>query len=197
MPDATHDTKVNLDGAVRFNLPRGTVTVGVHAHGDHDGERMLLVPTNALDEAHRVGGDAAGTAVALLIGSACGARAAKSLGGAPGVAAASFDHVASELGLQLSLAGVGAIDLERWGRALVLVVENPATSSDVLLAAICEGALLAATGRELGCIGIGREGSVARVLVASRAACGRAKDLVANGVAWRDVVSRLQSGGAS
>ncbi len=172
MPNATPDPQSQLAGAVRFDLPTGTVERTVNGAG---GERMLLVPTKALDEAFRVGGAAAGTAVATLIGQVCGERAAAVLGSASAVAGASIEAVATTLGAELSLAGLGVLEIERWGKALVLAVHHPVTENALLVAAMCEGAMHAATGRDLTCVALGSEEGVTRILVASKATADRAK----------------------
>ena len=161
---------------------------------------MLLLPTKALDEAFRVGGAAAGTAVAALIGKVCGERAAAALGGAPSVASASLEAVATALGAELSLAGLGVLEIERWGKALVLAVHHPVSENALLVAAMCEGAMHAATGRELTCVALGGEAGVARILVASKATGDRARGLVEKGESWRSIVMQVQApraGGAS
>lgn len=193
MPNATPDPKPKLAGAVRFDLPTGTVS-------GTGGERMLLVPTKALDEAFRVGGAAAGTAVATLVGQACGERAATAFGGAAAVVSASIESVATTLGAELSLAGLGVLEIERWGRALVLAVHHPVTENALLVAAMCQGAMHAATGRELTCVALGSEGGVTRILVASKATADRAKAFVEKGESWRSIVMQVQApraGGAA
>jgi hypothetical protein len=195
MPNATPDPNPQLvaAGAVRFDLSQGTVSGA-------GGERMLLVPTRALDEAFRVGGAAAGTAVATLIGQVCGERAAAVLGNRSAVAAATIESVATALGAELSLAGLGVLDIERWGKALVLAVHHPVTENALLVAAMCEGAMHAATGRDLSCVALGSEEGVARILVASKSTADRAKALVEKGESWRSIVMQVQAprtGGAS
>jgi hypothetical protein len=175
--------------AVDFDLARGAVRAS-------SGERVVLVPARVLDEAVRLLAAPEGAKVAREIGAACGARVASRLGGVAGVLAAAIEIVALHLAGELAIAGMGALRLERWGRALVMVVANAALANGAALAALLEGAIGAATGREVGCAVIAREEGAARVLVASKQAIERAVGWLADGVPWGDVLARLQRGDA-
>ena len=190
--------------AVRFDLPNGSIYAprelgGVEQAGPHESSdaRLLLVPASAIDEVVRHGGAAAGNAIGLLIGAACGSRAAARLGGAAALGSSPLDDVIAHLGGELSLAGIGALAMESWGRAMVMVVARAALKDDALVAAVVEGALRSATGRDLSCAPLsrecGREGDTVRVLVASRGTAERARRWLAEGVAWGEVLTRLQS----
>jgi hypothetical protein len=187
MASATFDAK----HSIVFDLSGGSV----HSKGAGE-ERLVLVPAAALDELVGLAGEQAGRAVGLLIGSACGRRIANRLGGPGRVCAASLDAVVFELNGELSLAGLGSVALERWGRAMVLVVEHPALSNDTMLASALEGALLAATGRDVTCAPLGRERGTARALVSTSAVALRVRSLVAQGIPWGEVLVRLQARGA-
>jgi hypothetical protein len=79
-------------------------------------------------------------------------------------------------------------------------VHHPVTENALLVAAMCEGAMHAATGRELTCVALGSESGVARILVASKATADRAKALVEKGESWRSIVMQVQApraGGAA
>src|SRR3954468_6304383 len=95
------------NGAVRFDLRAG-------AASDSRGARLVLVPSAVLAT---LGPDAL-TKVGLAIGRACGERVASRLGGDGGVRNAPLEVVISHLAGELAIAGVGAIHVERWGRAM-------------------------------------------------------------------------------
>jgi hypothetical protein len=174
--------------AVRFELDRGSV----HAHGD---ARVAIVPVEAFDA---IASSSAADAVASSIGSAIGKRVGSRLGD---VRAATIEAVTTQLAGELAVAGYGALSLERWGRALVLVVEGSALPG-AMLERVVASALSAATGNKgVACATLGRDATTARVLVASGGAADRARQWIASGVAWGDVLTRLhtdaQRGGES
>jgi hypothetical protein len=175
--------------AVDFDLARGTVQ-------GSSGHRVVLVPNAVLDEMIRLLPAPDAARVARAIGVACGARVAERLGGVDEVRAADIELVTGHLAGELAVAGVGAMRLERWGRALVVVLANPAIGNGAALASIVEGALGEATGREVACAVIAREDGSARVLVANKAGIERAVGWLAEGVPWGDVLARLQRGEA-
>ena len=172
--------------AVRFDLPRGSVTAGAN-------ERHVLLTCAALDDLVMIAGPEASAAVGRSLGSALGSRVALRLGGAEAVGASSVETVLAHLCGELSLAGLGALAIERWGRALVLVVDRPAVADLTFLASILEGALETASGRPARCLSLGRDGTLARALVASDRTIERARSWLDEGLAWGEVVARLQA----
>lgn len=176
--------------AVRFDLQRGSVTAG-------DGERQVVVGCSALDDFVLIAGADAAASVGRTMGAAIGERVAFRLGGARSVNAASIETVVAHLGGELSISGFGVLTLERWGHAMVLVVERPAVRDIPFLAAILEGAVEAAAGRPVRCLALAREGSVVRVLAAGEAATAKAQAWLAEGVAWGEVLARLQPKGGA
>ncbi len=171
--------------AVRFDLPRGSVTAGAN-------ERHVLLTCAALDDLVMIAGPEAAAAVGRSLGSALGNRVASRLGGPSGVGASSVETVLAHLGGELSLAGLGTLAVERWGRALVMVVDRPAVADLGFLASILEGALETASGKPARCISLGRDGTLARALVASDASIERARSWLDEGIAWGEVLVRLQ-----
>src|ERR1700690_235006 len=101
--------------AVRFDLPRGSV----RTRGDDD--RVLLVPTAALDDFVRSASPEAVERLGRSLGAAIGRRAAARMGDPQG---ASLDSFVAQLAGEAAIAGVGALSIERWGRALVIVIED-------------------------------------------------------------------------
>src|SRR5579883_3206155 len=116
--------------AVRFDLPSGSV----RASGD---ARVALVPVEVLEEIARTpAAEVAGRAM----GAAIGKRAASRLGDA---GAASVEAFVTQLAGEMAVAGYGVLSVERWGRALVVVVEHCALP-EPLLGAVLAAALASA-----------------------------------------------------
>lgn len=175
--------------AVRFDLPRGSVTTG-------NNERHVVLSCAALDDLVLIAGPDAAGAVGRSLGASIGQRVANRLGGAIGVSDASIETVVTHLGGELAVTGLGVLAIERWGRAMVVLIDRPAISDLPFLAAILEGALEAATARPVRCVSLGRDGGAVRVLVAGSRAIDQAREWLAAGSGWGDVLARLQLKGA-
>jgi hypothetical protein len=172
-------------GAVRFDLRSG-------AASDSQGVRLVLVPSKALES---LGTDA----LAQLgghIGRTCGARLAARLGGDAGVRASDLEVVITHLAGELAIAGIGAVHIERWGRAMVAIVTNPSISNDAFVGAVLAGALSVAAGREVAAAALGRAAGQARYFLGSAPTATRVRGLVAQGHGYADILAGLQ-GGAS
>ena len=176
--------------AVRFDLPRGSVTAGAN-------ERHVLVPCAALDDLVLIAGPEAAAAVGRSLGAAIGKRLAARLGGTTGLRGASIDEVVGDMARELAVAGLGATSIERWGRALVVVIDRPAVADLPFLASIVEGLLEGASDATVRCTSLGRDGSMARVLVAGERASARAREMLEKGAAWGEVLARLQVQGGN
>jgi hypothetical protein len=174
--------------SVRFDLPRGSVIAG----GE---ERHVLLSCAALNDLVLVAGTEAATAVGRALGSSIGARVAARLGGAARLRGATIEEVVRDLAGELATLGLGLASVERWGRALVVVVERPAVSDLPFLASILEGMLEAASETPLKCMSLGRDGAVVRVLVGGELAIARARGMLDAGATWGDVLTRLQRKG--
>ena len=178
------DPAFDPSGAVRFDVTSG-------AASDARGTRLVLVPAAALEALERT----TPGALAHLggeVGRGCGARVAARLGGDGGVRAATLELVVSHLAGELAIAGLGAVHVERWGRAMVIVVANPGVNSDGFLGAALSGALAAASGREVAIAPLGREGTTARYFVGTQQTVVKVRSLVSQGKAWSDVLGVLQ-----
>jgi hypothetical protein len=175
------------EGAVEFDLPHGIVRGA--------GDRLMVVPATLFEEIAVSAGASAAVTIARAIGAACGQRAALRLGGVEAARGASIESVLSHLAGELALTGVGAAHLERWGRALVLVLANTPVRDDVAIAALLEGALAAVVDRPVATITLARDASGVRVLVASAAAVLRTKELLERGMAWGEALTRIQARG--
>jgi hypothetical protein len=176
---------------IRFDLPNGSVRAG----GD---ERVVLVPCSAIDELGKHAKSDSGVdpaaAFCHAIGEVLGQRIAARLGSSDAVRSASLETFVNALAGELAVAGWGTVSLERWGRAMVLLVEHSPLNEHRCLAALFEGALSAATGREARCasLGVAKDGGV-RILVGAQRAVVRVRDWLAHGVAWGDALARLQN----
>jgi hypothetical protein len=173
------------NGAVRFDLKTG-------AASDSKGQRVVLVPSSSIESLdpaaqERLGSD---------LGRACGARAQMRLGGEGAARAATLEGVVSQLGGELAIAGVGAVHLERWGRAMIVVVTNPSVASDAFVGAAVAAALGAVSGRDVGAAPLGRERGAARYFVGSPDTVSRVRRLVTEGRGYAEIVHMLQGGAA-
>jgi hypothetical protein len=181
MPAPAFDAK----GAVRFDLASG-------AASDTRGTRLVLLPAAALEALERTMPGALAH-LGSELGRACGARVAARLGGDASVRTTDLEAVATHLAGELAIAGIGALSIERWGRALVLVIENPGVASDGFVGAALGGALVAASGREVAIAALGREGTKARYFVGAQSTVLKLRDLLSQGRSWSDALGLLQS----
>jgi hypothetical protein len=169
--------------AVRFDLPRGSVRAG---GGD---DRVLLVPTAALDDIVLSASPNAVEALGRALGSAIGRRAAARMADSEAATVAEF---VTQLAGEAAIAGVGVLSVERWGRALVVVVEDSPLVG-TLLSPLVASAIEAASGRRVWCSLLSRDEHVARVFVGSERSVGRLREWIASGTAWADALVRLHA----
>ena len=172
--------------AVQFDLSRGNVRT------KRDDDRVLLVPMAALDELLRSVPAPAVEAMGRAIGAAIGRRAAMSLRDPQN---ASVEVFTSHLAGEAAIAGIGALSIERWGRALVVVIENSPLEGR-LLATVVASAIEVASGRRAHCALLSRDDRCARIFVGSEQAVDRIRTWVASGVPWSEAVVRLHGGAA-
>lgn len=182
------DPAFDPSGAVRFDLKSG-------AASDARGERLVLVPASALEALDRSTPGALAH-VGSELGKACGTRVASRLGGEAAVRSATLELVVAHLAGELAIAGLGAVHLERWGRAMVVVVKDPGVSSDGFLGAALAGALGAATGRDVFIAPLGREPGTARYFVGAQQTASRLRSLISQGKPWAEALGALQKGAA-
>jgi hypothetical protein len=171
--------------AVRFDLRHGSVSTG------GEGERVLLVPSSALDDVVLSAPPEAVEALGRALGSSIGRRAAARMGD-PGGAA--VDTFVTQLAGEAALAGVGALSIERWGHALVVVVaDSPLVGT--LLAPLVASAVEAASGRSVACALLSRDEQAARILVGSAGGVARVREWIAAGMPWGEALVKLHGGG--
>jgi hypothetical protein len=176
-------TAFNPSNAFRFELGRGQIT----AQGA--GPRLLL-PVDAVgrvldslsEEARRDFGHSLGTEL--------GRRAAERLGN---VHDASPNAVVDHVGGEWALMGLGNLGIELWGKALVFTVTGSpfGPSGDEFVAAIAEGAVGRAMGRHAVVIPIHRDADRVRLLASSARAAERARELLAQGRGYGEILEEL------
>ncbi len=167
--------------AVHFELARGSVRAGT------DGDRVLLVPTAALDDIVLSAPPEAVEALGRAFGSAIGRRAAARLSDPQ---TASVEEFVTQLAGEAAVAGVGVLSVERWGRALVVLVEDSPLVG-TLLGPLVSAAIESATGRRVWSMLLSRDEHAARILVASESAVGRVREWIASGQAWSEALGML------
>jgi hypothetical protein len=171
--------------AVRFDLPHGAVRAG------GGGERVLLIPTNALDDLVLSAPSEAVQALGRALGSAIGRRAASQVDPQRD----SIEAFVTQLAGEAAVSGIGKLSVERWGRALVVVVEDsPLTGT--LLAPLVAAAVESATDRHVATTLLSRDERIARILIGSDSGVSRVREWIASGLAWGEALARLHGGGA-
>ena len=105
----------------------------------------------------------------------------------------SLELMVEQLGGELSLSGLGAFGVERWGQALVVRVEGYplAAQGAELMGGYIEGALLAAVEREVIALALERSERTLRLLLCSKAASAKVKGWLGAGSSWPDALAAL------
>jgi hypothetical protein len=154
----------------------------------------VLVPTAALVALCGAATPEVVAGFARDLGESIGAAVAKrfELAGVS-AGAASIDEVAEQLGGELAVAGFGTLTIERWGRALVLVVDHGPAQGDAdrILAPLLAAAVARASGAHAECVRLAREGQRARFLVTGSAAAEKVGAWLRAGVSWGEALVRL------
>jgi hypothetical protein len=192
--------RVDLTSSVRFDLPRGAVhTTGTGLTGQGE-ERAILIPVVALAEALASAPRDTREHVARAVGGSIGRRAASRFGGSSGVRDADVEPVVESLAAEIALAGFGVMSLERWGKALVVLLEGAPAFDAQFFAPLLEAALGAATAwstrASLACLHLSNEGG-ARFLVARGSSAEQVRMWMNSGVTWAEALRRLQRDGGS
>ncbi len=176
--------------AVTFDLSRGQI--------QKEDEPRLLVSASALIGLCQAAGGDATSAFARGTGEAIGDAIARRFERAGGDASgAPIEIVVEHLAGELALAGFGALSIERWGRALVLVVDRApdGTDGDRILAPLLASAVARAARVEARCVRLSRDGDRARFLVTGPKAADKVKDWLLAGISWGEALVRLHPGG--
>lgn len=172
--------------AVTFDLARGQI--------QKEDEPRVLVSASALLALCQAAGADATTIFARAAGDSIGdaiARRFDRVG--TEVKGASVDAVLEQLGGELAIAGLGSLSIERWGRALVLVVDRGigGTEADKLLAPLLASAVSRATKVEARCVRLARDGDRARFLITGPKGAEKVREWLLGGVSWGEALVRL------
>jgi hypothetical protein len=173
--------------AVTFDLSRGQIQ-------KEGSDARLLVSATALVALCRAAGlDAASTFARATGQSIGGAIAARFERAGSDVSAAAIDTVIEHLSGELAVAGFGRLSAERWGQALVLIVDyGPATEAgDELLRSLLGAAVAGAARLDLECVRLAREGERARFFIAGRKGAEKVRQWLGSGVSWGEALVRL------
>lgn len=185
--------------AITFDLARGTVQL-------EGAPLRVLVPADALVLLCRAAGPGPIAAFGRSIGEAMGRRVSSRLAGAkPGddqrpddgsaVRGATLETVVEHLGGEIALAGLGSLGLERWGRAMVMIIDQSplGIEGDGLLETMLEGAIEAATGKKVRARSLARDGVRTRFFIGSERSTYRVRAWLMQGVSWGEVLARLHA----
>ena len=178
---------------ITFDLTHGVVQLG-------GAPLRVLVPADALAMLCVAAGTEASTTFGRALGDVMGKRVASRLGspsrGADpreAVRRATLEMVVEHLGGELALAGLGSLGLERWGRALVMVIDQSplGPGGDTVLEATLGAAVGAATGRLVRARRLSRDGVRVRFFMGSERAAFKVRAWLVQGVTWGEALARL------
>ncbi|MFO0554725.1 MAG: hypothetical protein U0271_40480 [Polyangiaceae bacterium] len=185
---------------VRFDLSRGEILVSV-GRSRVDDEPHVLLPTSVIasllldpglarDAGLRVGVSAMERVATRMLSQRDERRGADIR---QVVRAQPLEVVVDFLGAELAMLGLGALRIERWGKALLFVLDPCplAAEQDAFVEGLFEGALASVAERDVRALVVDRTGETARVLVGSERAIDRAAPLVAEGQYFTDVIRTL------
>jgi len=185
-------------GTLSFDLAEGTVRLG--------DETKLVVPTAAMMALWGSASPAVKRVFGRALGESIGRTAILRLSGGREDHAmnmmrdASPESSLSELSASWALVGLGNLGLERWGRALVFVVENSpiGADGDEHCEMALEGAIAASCGKTARVCKLEREQRSVRFLAASAGAIVKVRGSLAGGKTWPEAIVELHGsrGGA-
>jgi hypothetical protein len=169
---------------VRFDLGRGLVSVDGASY-------RVLVPSDLLGELLGQSGSDTARDFGRRIGTEMGRRVSSRLGDK--TKQATVEGMLGELGAELALTGLGSLGAERWGRALVMTVQDSPLGprGDGLLGSVLEGAIQRAFGRDVSVVSLGRSENTVRLLLVSPKTAVRVEQWLASGTPWTEALSRL------
>lgn len=180
----------DLSGALTFDLSSGRVNLE-HAPA------MILAPAKDLAALCEAAGADATRAFGASIGASMGQRIAKRVAEVQAdepLAALAADAFVGQLRAEFAIAGLGVIGIERWGRALLFVVDHAVVPAR-LVTAVLDAVLETTTQRKTSCAMLMHAGSRARYLVAGKAAAEHVGSWLADGASWGEVLVKLHGVG--
>jgi hypothetical protein len=177
--------------AVRIDLTRGQIQLP-------DEVRGLLLPSGALTALFGAADAATVSAFARSVGESIGQRVrAKITAEGATVREAPIEAVVEHLAGHWGVTGLGHLELERWGRALVVVVDDVPTgeADDRLIAPMLAAAISAASEAQAHCVRLHRDGARARFVVVSEKGAERVRSSLSSGTPWAEALVRLHASG--
>ena len=169
-------------GSVRLTAGEPQVLVSASIVGS-----LVASAPNAREMGRLIGADLAGRARIrrAMTGGGASEETMRSL---------TLGDVVDLLGGELAILGLGNLRSERWGAALLFVLDPCPldTRADGFLAGIIESAVASAGGRDLRAAVLEHEGRTVRMLICNEVAMKRAEALRADGLPFTGIVSRLQ-----
>lgn len=185
----------NPNEAVTFDLAYG------HVHMDGAPTRVI-VPADALVALCRAAGEDEAAAMGHAIGDGIGRRIAVRIAGGDddrvaAVRKTSIEEVVNQLAGEIAVIGIGSLSAERWGKALVFIVDQSplGEEGDELLATILQSALAVLVGQQARVLRLHREGVRARFLTVSGAVVEAVRARLERGEDWGSVLAALHQKG--
>lgn len=170
-------------GTLRFDMGQGMVTHKSDA-------RQVLLPATSLRRVLEVVGDEDRIYLGQQVGDEVGDAVKAVFGSEESVREASVEALTTALAGELGLRGFGALSLERWGRVLVVRIDNAPASSADFLASVASSAITIASGKEVAAAVIGQ--SPLRIVLGSPTGIARAQSLLASGKTYGELLAQLQ-----
>jgi hypothetical protein len=180
------EPEFNPAQALKFDFGRGHVTF--------QGQGLCaVVPRQALFELLAAAGDEAVRNFGHQLGVDIGRRISERLGS--NIQQSPVEVFVDQLGGELALLGLGSLSVERWNRALVIVMQGASTDNMAarLLCSVVSGALQRAYSRDTAVIELMRSEVELRLLVISKLAAPIVQRWIDERVGWGEVIARLHN----
>ena len=185
----------NPTEAVTFDLDFG------HIHLDGAPTRVMVPATDLVALCAAAGPEQAAR-FGKSVGESLGRRVATRLGGSTDerigkLADQDYVQVFEHLAGELALIGVGSLSTERWGSALIMVVDQSplGVEGDGLLGSIIEAALQFMTDSAVQAVRLERDGVRVRFLLLDSDAGREVRARLARGASWGAILAALHAGG--
>ena len=110
---------------------------------------------------------------------------------------AKFEEVITQIAGEFALLGLGSVSAERWGRSLVMVVDQSplGDDGDGLVGEVLQAAFKSLVDRPVRMVKLHREGVRVRYLACSGAVVQTVSDKIAAGESWGSVLASLHKQG--
>lgn len=181
------------DGTLSFDLAEGLVHLGGEARIVLPASLILTIVGAATIEMR----ETLGLALGKSIGRVATIRMKEGDFAAPWtLVEASPEAALSELAASWALAGLGGLGMERWGKALVMTVDNSplGPEGDDFVALVLTCALREATERRVFVTLLERVRSRVRLFVGNERAVSKLRAALEERTPWAEVLSALQAG---